>query len=525
MNRVALATALLTVVPAGGVVDAAGPARPSTSAAIAAADVLADIGALASPAMEGRGVLTPGLARAGDYIAARFAAAGLRGAADAGGYFQAVEIPVPPYAAPGTAFSLDGNALVLGKEFVPGPGAAATRALGPVVFAGYGIVVADRHDDYAGIDARGKLVVCLRYGPGYDPRTRTTRDPAFAAAVTVRRKIELAVARGAIGIAFVDSEAATLPDLAELPVGSLVGAATNIASFHLRADTVDRLLLTAGGRSVASLRKTIDETGTPASFELPATADFRVQWSRSRVRSRNVIAFIEGSDPALRDEVVAIGAHYDHLGLGDEGSSMDGAGSVHPGGDDNASGTAALLEIAEAFAGEAARATSEAARPRRSILFAAFTGEEKGMLGSTAVAVSSRRKLVAMINLDMVGRMRNDALEVGGASTSAAWQPLVTQQNLDRLVLSFPQQVVPNSDHAPFLIRGVPSLFLFTGLHGDYHRVSDTGDKVNADGVARVARLAFRLARAVANRDDRLVFVAPVWTGGGPAAGAQGSAR
>jgi Zn-dependent M28 family amino/carboxypeptidase len=194
---------------------------------------------------------------------------------------------------------------------------------------------------------------------------------------------------------------------------------------------------------------------------------------------------------------------------------MDGGGAVHPGGDDNASGTAALLEIAEAFAGPAAR-------PRRSILFAAFTGEEKGMLGSAAVAASSRRKLVAMINLDMVGRMRNDALEVGGASTSPTWQSLVAQENVDRLALTFPQQVVPNSDHAPFLLRGVPSLFLFTGLHGDYHRVSDTGDKVNAEGVAKVARLAFRLTRALANRIDRLVFVAPIWTGHGPPAGARG---
>ena len=513
---VALATALPAVGLAGGVAGAVtGSAVASTSADIVAGDVVADISALVAPAMEGRGALTAGLAKAGDYIAARFAAAGVRGAGEAGGYFQTVEIPVPARAAQGTALSINGEALRLGEDFVPAPGAPATRALGPVVFAGYGIVVPGRHDDYAGIDVRGKLVICLRYGPGYDPKTRTVRDPAFAMAVTVRRKIETAVGRGAVGIAFVDSEAPGL-EMADLPAGALVNPVSNIASFHLRADAIDRLLLAASGRRVASLRRTIDETAASASFDLPATADFRVQWSRSRVPSRNVIAFIEGSDPALRDEVVAIGAHYDHLGLGDEGSSMDGAGAVHPGGDDNASGTAALLEIAEAFAGAASR-------PRRSILFAAFTGEEKGMLGSAAVAASSRRKLVAMINLDMVGRMRNDALEVGGASTSPAWQPLVTQENVDRLALTFPQQVIPNSDHAPFLLRGIPSLFLFTGLHGDYHRVSDTGDKVNAEGVAKVARLAFRLTRTLANRIDRPVFVAPVWTGNGPPAGAYGA--
>lgn len=509
-GRLALFLAGATVGLVSASADAAAKATSTTplptGAAIATADVIGDISYLAAPGLEGRGALTAGLAKAGDYIAGRFAAAGLRGATEAGGFFQAVEIPVPARPGPQTVLSLAGVPLVLGREFIPGPGAAPTRALGPVVFAGYGIVVPGRHDDYAGIDARGKLVVCLRYGPGYDPRTRTTQDPAFAMAVTLRRKIDVAIGKGAIGIAFVDTDAARLPEVSELGGGYALDPTTNIASFHLRADIADRLLLAGSGRTAASLRRAMDGSGEPSSFELPVTASFRVDWLRPVIPSRNVIAFVEGSDPLLRDEVVTVGAHYDHLGRGDEGNSLDGPGQVYPGGDDNASGTSALLEIAEAFA-------VPSARPRRSVLFAAFTGEEKGLLGSTALIASSRRRVVAMINLDMVGRMRNNAVEVGGASTSPGWQALIVAENAENLALSFPGRVLSNSDHTPFLMRNIPSLFLFTGLHGDYHRVSDTGDKVNAEGVAKVARLAFRVARAVANRDDRLTFVPPVWMG------------
>jgi len=126
-----------------------------------------------------------------------------------------------------------------------------------------------------------------------------------------------------------------------------------------------------------------------------------------------------------------------------------------------------------------------------------------------------------MLNLDMVGRLRNGALEVGGVATSPEWQAIVEAANTDRLALAFPKLLVPNSDHAPFVARHIPSLFMFTGMHGDYHRSSDTADKVNAEGVAAVARLAARVVRAVADRPQRLAFTAPQWTRGGAWGAAQ----
>jgi hypothetical protein len=498
------------------------PSAPAvTRAEIDAQDALLHVKVLASPDMEGRGVLTAGLGRAGDYIAGRFRAMGLAGGGDGGGFFQAVDIPLPRKPGARTALTLAGRPLQLGRDFAPSAGAPATRAFAGIVFAGYGLTLPGRYDDYAGIDPRGKLVVCLRYAPGFDPTTGRAVDPAFNAAAPLYLKAENAIRHGAVGLAVVDPPPAAgvapgaQPEVSVLPLFGPRGPA-NIASFHLGRPIAD-WLLSMTGRSLAALRHQIDESGRPASLEIPFDADFTVDWEARSAPSRNVVAVLEGSDPILRQEAVLIGAHYDHLGRGDEGSSLGPIGQVHPGADDNASGTAAVLEIAEAFA-------AERTRPKRSIVFTAFTGEEKGLIGSAALASrASGKRIVAMVNLDMVGRMKGNVVEVGGGPTAAEWEGIVNAANLEKLTLTFPRRVVPNSDHASFLIRKIPALFLFTGLHGDYHRATDTWDKINGDGLARTARLAFRVVRAVADRDARLAFVEPQWTRPGALGGASGA--
>jgi hypothetical protein len=496
------AAALLVLMSVSSVATSARASEPQ----IRAADVVADVQFLSSPALQGRGALTRGLDDAAAYVARRFAAARLRPAGDGGSYFQAVDIPLPPRPGGATRLVIAGTALELGRDFSPNTGSKASRAAGRAAFAGYGIVVPGRYDDFAGIDVRGRLVVCLRGAPA---------AADLRAAATLSHKLDNAIARGAIGLAIVD----TGSDDGAVPLGFVgVPGASGIASFHVRAAAVDRLLLASTGETVAALRARIDEHGQPVSFELPIWADFAVEWTRTVVGGRNVAAMLEGSDPSLAGQAVLVGAHYDHLGQGDEGSALDGRG-IHPGADDNASGTAALLEIAEALA-------AAPRRPRRSIVFVAFTGEEKGLLGSAAAAAHGPGglKLVAMLNLDMVGRMRGGLVEVGGVSTAPEWRSIVEAANQDRLALEFPARVVPNSDHASFVLQHVPALFLFTGMHGDYHRASDTWDKVNADGVAKVAALTERIARAVADRQDRLSFVAPQWTRAGALGAAHGSA-
>ncbi|HEX3694736.1 MAG TPA: M28 family peptidase [Polyangia bacterium] len=493
-----------------------------TTPIIDARDALGDVRFLAAPEQQGRGALTRGLGRAGDYIAGRFRAAGLAPGGEDGTYFQAVPVPVGNQLGSGVSFAVDGAALVLGDDFVPNKASSSTRAVGGAVFVGYCIAVPGKYDDFAGVDLRGKLAVCLRHGPHYDRGTGKLGDGTLEDAASLSQKVRAAAQRGAIGVAIVDPLAeGEKPG----PIRSLayhagaVGKTT--ATFVLHPAAVERVWLSQLSRpseqSLAAIEKRIDENNRPDSFALPGQVSFNVQWKKSTVQSHNVVALLEGSDPTLRQQVVLVGAHYDHLGLGDEGSALDGPGQVHPGADDNASGTAAVLEIAEAFAGTTPR-------PKRSLLFAAFTGEERGLLGSAVLATHpGARKVVAMINLDMVGRMTDDALEIGGAPTSPDWEPAVNAANVDKLKLTFPKRVVPNSDHASFLKKDVPALFLFTGMHGDYHRVSDTWDKVNADGLAKVARLAYRVARGVADRPAALAFVAPNWTRGGTMGAAHGT--
>jgi hypothetical protein len=465
-GRVTVVAALGLVVPAAARAEMQAPA---TQRAIRAEDALADVRALAAPALGGRGALTTGLRAAADYVAARLGAAGVAPAGEAGTFFQAVDIPLSRRLGPETRLALDGEALAPGVDFTPNVGSPSTTAAGAIVFAG----ICDAAD-YAGLDARGKLVLCVPGGPA------------------LGTKVELAAARGAVALLVATpSRTAELTPLATLaPVGP-----STIPSFRVRAAIVDRLRARATASSGSS---------SSSSFELPTWGTFRVDWVAPVVRGRNVIGVVAGADPALAGEAVLVGAHYDHLGQGDEGGALDGPG-LYPGADDNASGIAAMLEAAEALAGETPR-------PRRSIVFVAFTGEEKGLIGSMFMAAHAPRKVVAMINFDMVGRMREGRLEVQGTPTSPGWREIVEAANVERLALSFPPRVARNSDHAPFILGGVPALLLHTGMHGDYHRRSDTADKIDGDGIARAARLAARVARAVADRPARLAFAGPIWT-------------
>lgn len=486
------------------------------SAAITAEDAIETVKFLSSRDLEGRGVRTKGLVRAGDYIADRFSAAGLRGGGDDGTFFQAVDIPDDRSFGPGTHLGPGGEPLVLGRDYSPNAGALAATGVAEVVFAGYGISLgAGKYDDYAGLDARGRTVLILRYAPGYDALKRAPADASFAEGATLGAKAENAVNHGAAAILIVDPPAQGPDAIDSLRLTAGLGP-RNLASFHVSRAAADRLLA-AAGQTVESLQKKIDGAGRPASFALPPAATIRYAVERKVQRSRNVVAILEGSDPALRDEAILIGAHYDHLGQGDEGGALDSQPGIHPGADDNASGTSAALEIADALG-------ALPQKPRRSIAIVTFTGEEKGLVGSRFNASHlPPKKVVAMINMDMVGRMKGVDLEIGGSTTATELQPLVDAANQEQLKLRFPKGVVPNSDHASYLMKDIPALFLFTGLHPDYHRATDTWDKINAEGLAKSARLAYRVALALADRQEKLAFVAPKWTAMG--GGRRGSVR
>ncbi len=211
---------------------------------------------------------------------------------------------------------------------------------------------------------------------------------------------------------------------------------------------------------------------------------------------RNILAQIEGSDPQLKDEIILLGAHYDHVGYGTASNSNGPTGYIHNGADDNASGIAALLEVAEALA-------QLDPAPRRTIVFAWWDGEEKGLLGSKhwiAQPTLPLDRVALMVNMDMVGRVRNDRLTVYGTRTGRGLRRLVSRRNRESdLWLDFTWEISDNSDHYPFFEHNIAILMLHSGLHDDYHRPSDDAEKVNAPGMQRVARLMLGFAHDLAN--------------------------
>lgn len=218
---------------------------------------------------------------------------------------------------------------------------------------------------------------------------------------------------------------------------------------------------------------------------------------------RNVIGLWPGSDPALKDEYVQLGAHYDHVGYGNAQNSYGPTGYIHNGADDNASGVSGLLEAAEAF-------TQLDEQPKRSILFTLWDGEENGLLGSQHWLSSPTvplKRLRASLNMDMIGRLRNERLEVYGVRTAAGLRRMLSQQNTGQgLLLDFKWELREDSDHYPFYTRGIPVLMFHSGLHDDYHRPSDDAEKVNHEGSQRIARFCFAYVNSLANQPELPAF-------------------
>jgi hypothetical protein len=218
---------------------------------------------------------------------------------------------------------------------------------------------------------------------------------------------------------------------------------------------------------------------------------------------RNILGMIPGADPLLKDEVIVVCAHYDHVGYGNRGNSFGPYGVVHPGADDNASGASALIELAKAFG-------VLPDPPKRSILVAAFDAEEKGLLGSKywiANPTAQLEKIVACIDLDMIGRLRDDHLYVYGSRSGCGWRRLVARQNdISELQLDFSWEFRPDADYYPFYERGVPALLFHTGLHENYHRPGDTADLISGEGMSRVVRLLFAAVYELAESGEKIPY-------------------
>lgn len=484
---------------------------PATAAGVITSErLMPHIRYLASDELEGRLAGSPGAEKAARYIADQFARRKLLPLGDEGSYFQ--EFSFVSGVRLGSANSLEvawgtggsssqaGVRRVLepGSDFTPVSFSLSGEFEGAARFVGYGISAPSlQYDDYRKTDVKGKFVFVLRYGPeGDDPHGQFGRYHAL------RYKAQAARDRGAKGIVFVDdSEDFSKSTLSKLRFDRSF-ADSGIAALAISRPSARKILAGAGlnldnleGHARSHKGSAADMPGIHLKFRSDLVKETR--------SARNVAGLLKGSGD-LAEEVLVIGAHFDHLGLGEVGSLAAKPGSeVHNGADDNASGTAGVLELAGALA-------SRKDRLRRSVLFLAFSAEEQGLLGSRHYVnhpAIPLEKTVAMINMDMIGRMQDRRLIVGGTGTSPGWRDLLNQLNRDAdLDLRFRDGGFGPSDHSSFYGRDIPVLFFFTGVHGDYHKPSDDYDKIEAVATARVVEFIFQTASSICGMDQRPAF-------------------
>ncbi|MFM8892992.1 MAG: M28 family peptidase, partial [Planctomycetia bacterium] len=376
--------------------------------------------------------------------------------------------------------------------------------------ASHSTAPAEKYDDYAPLAgaaaAKGAAVVVLRQEPQKDDPHSVFDGNQASQYAALARKVANASEHEAGGIVFcndADADGDTLMAFTRAGDGS---ENRRLPVLHVRRSRVDAVVKESLGKDLASIQKGIDESLAPASSPLTG---WRIRGQtaieRTRTEGRNVVAMLPGRDAsaAAPGETVVLGAHYDHLGYGGSASAAPGEHAIHHGADDNASGTALLLEVA--------RILARRGPLPRTVLFVAFSGEERGLLGSAHYVAHPSVPLtdtVAMVNLDMVGRLDGNKIVVHGTGTGTGLEALV-----DRLTGARGFEVAKEpggfgpSDHSSFYARKIPVLHVFTGSHADYHRPTDTAEKINYDGMVRIAGLVADIVSDLASGGERPGYV------------------
>jgi len=465
---------------------------------------ISDIKSLSGPEMEGRGAGTKGLIRAEHLIEKRYRELGLQ-PAGVNGYAQ-------PFAViTGAKLKSDNNcswqvadskkSLKIDEDFVPFSFSSSGEVAAPVVFAGYGATADEFHyDDYAGLDVKDKIVVVLRYEPsGFAEKSGnhglTQHAQVITKAINARNHGAKAVVvlNGKLG----DGEEDMLTRFGSVSGPENIG----LVMVQLKNAAAEAWFQSAG-KSLKEVQEQINSTTKPASFAFPETLrlSLHTDIETTRATVNNVLAWL----PGQTDEYVIVGAHYDHLGRGNFDSlAPSQIGQIHPGADDNASGTAGVLELARLLA-------PQRGQLKRSILFMDFAGEELGLLGSAAWVQNPTRpltKAVAMINMDMIGRIKDDKVYIGGVGTGSTFKSVLEQaQKETPFKIEYSAGGYSSSDHTSFVSKKIPVLFFFSGLHSDYHKPSDTWDKINAPSAARLLDMVGNVTLQLANAPDAPAF-------------------
>jgi len=480
---------------------------------------------LAAPERKGRGTGMPELEAAGRYIADAFRAYGLRPGVGGTSFLQAFPVTTGGRMGPDNRFLVETDAgetaLKPSTDYLPINFSSAGSFAGEVVFAGYGISAEEfDYDDYTHFDVTDKVVVVLRYEPNRFRQKRRDARREYSHHSHLISKAINARDRGAKAVIVVNGELGGDDKDELVKFGGISGPEdAGIAMLHVKNSVAD-VWLRKAGTSLADLHEKMNADGTAHSMALPGVrVSVDIDIEREKATLHNVVGYLPGKS----DEYVILGAHYDHLGLGDQSSlAPSQIGTPHLGADDNASGTAGLLELARIFS--ARRDTLE-----RGVLFIAFSGEEIGLLGSAYWVENPTLpvdKAMAMLNMDMIGRMSGSKLYVGGTGTGSTFKDLLNKMNGSHpFELSFSESGYAASDHTSFLPKEIPALFFFSGLHGDYHKPSDSWEKINAAQAAEAVDLISRVAAeliATDNEPEYQKVTSSEGHGGSPSGGGGG---
>ena len=480
-----------------------------TSTQLASADpqrYLNDIKTLTEPKMEGRGDGLKGLTRAEHVLVDRYKSLGLE-PGGVKGYLQAFTVTTGAKLRGKNQLLLQNgeakSALKLNQDYVPFSFSDSGTVTAPLVFAGYGATATEfGYDDYAGLDAKDKIVVVLRYEPaGFAAKTGnhglTTHSQLVTKAINARN-------HGAKAMILLNGKLGDNGEDLLTRFGS-VGGPENVGLLFAQVkNSAAEPWFTAAGKTLKEAQDQINSTTKPASFAFPDAlrASLTIGVATTHATVNNVLAYL----PGKTDEYVIVGAHYDHLGRGTFDSlAPSQIGQIHPGADDNASGTAGVLELARILA------PLKGQLPR-GVLFMSFAGEELGLLGSAAWVKEPTRpldKAVAMLNMDMIGRIKDNKVYIGGVGTGSTLQKALDEAHGDSpLKFEFSQSGYASSDHTSFVTKRIPVLFFFSGLHADYHKPSDTWEKINPDAAANLLNVVARVTVELASESQKPTFIA-----------------
>jgi len=455
-----------------------------------------DIGFLASDKLEGRKSGEPGELKAAEYIRGKFKETGLQLLYNSG--FQKFGLVTSAEPGEGNLLKVNGETFEIDSSFLPYAFSANTTVTAGVGFAGFGLEINQdtiKWNDYQDINVEGKWVIALQG----DPDLENPQSP-YIEFSSERTKALVASDKKAAGLILVAGTKFSEKDHLSNLIFDKNSSRYNIPIIQVTRATADKML---GETTIEKLEADILQSKKTVSYETKSEVKATVNVVLKEAETRNIVALLPGNDKNLKNEYIVIGAHFDHLGMGGPGSGsrVPDTLAVHNGADDNASGVAAVIQLAQKMAQEK--------NNKRSVIFAIFSAEEMGLVGSKEFVNKppvATEKMVAMFNFDMVGRLNeaND-LSIGGSQTAKETEALLTSLNTG-FNLGFSPEGVGPSDHASFYLQNIPVFFFSTGAHPDYHTPRDDAEFINYEGEQKVAEYALQVINNVVSRDIDLTF-------------------